>query len=219
LGNRTTAQERVSYHVAESYATRQQPVQYGSLLLQETDSFGSAYRALPPAEQMVLLAWFKTDAQRQLAESEQGFAYVRLGRRSGGGGLHVHPHFARVRNILLRTGDAAVARGLLCLREPGFHVFTRKQLRAELNQHAKGAGVAAWQAGAGADDDEYIYALFKTRRDPGYDSLGWDGNKILDQIENFEADARNKPVTNVGRASAYPRIIPLLDLLRTRAAS
>jgi hypothetical protein len=168
---------------------------------------------------MVLMAWFKSAAQRALAESENGFAYVRLGRRSGGGGLHVHPKLANVRSILQRTGDAVVAAGLLCLREPGFHVFTRRQLRAELSQHAKGAGVAAWQAGAGADDEEYIYALFRTRRDPAYVSLSWDGNKILDRIEAFEADARNKPVTNVGRASAYPRIIPLQDLLRTLAAS
>lgn len=191
---------------------------YGSLLLQEMDIYRADYRALLPAEHMVLLAWFKTEAQRELAESEHGFAYVRLGRRRGGGGLHEHPHLAGVRNILQRTGNAAVAAGLLRLREPGFRVFTRRQLRAELSQHAKGAGVAAWQACAGADDDEHIYALFRTRRDPDYVSLSWDGNKILDRIEAFEAGARNKPVTNVGRASPNPRIIPLQDLLRTFTA-
>lgn len=37
LGNRTTAQDRVSYHVAESYTVREEPVQYGSLVLAERD--------------------------------------------------------------------------------------------------------------------------------------------------------------------------------------
>ncbi len=57
LGNRTTAQERVSYHIAETYTLREEPVQYGSLRLQETDIYGAEYRALPPAEHMVLTAW------------------------------------------------------------------------------------------------------------------------------------------------------------------
>jgi hypothetical protein len=216
LANRTTAQERVSYHVAESYTPEEQAVPYGALHLPETDIYGEDYRALPPAEAMVLTAWFKTVAQRELANHEQGFAYVRLGRRPGGGSLHVHPNLARVRNILLRTGETVVAPGLLLLRELGFRVFTRKQLRTELKQHAKGIGVAAWQASAATDDDEYIYALFRTRRDPSYSSQAWDGDKVMSLIEAFEADVRNKPVENLGRMSPYPRILPLRDLLKAK---
>ena len=63
------------------------------------------------------------------------------------------------------------------------------------------SGVAAWQAGAAADDDEYIYALFRTRRDPAYSSQAWDGDKIMSLIEAFETDVRNKPVENLGRTS------------------
>ena len=61
--------------------------------------------------------------------------------------------------------------GLLVLREQGFRIFTRTQLRAELSAHAKGAGVAAWQASAGRDDDEHIYALFKTKADDSFQGL------------------------------------------------
>lgn len=42
LGNRTTAQERVSYHVAESYILKEEPVQYGSLLLAERDELSES---------------------------------------------------------------------------------------------------------------------------------------------------------------------------------
>jgi predicted component of viral defense system (DUF524 family) len=214
LGNRTTAQERLSYHVAESYTLNEEPVRYGALRLQETDVYGAEYRALPPAEHMVLTAWFENEAQRALAQAEDGFAYVRLGRRSGS--LHVHPNLAKVRHLLLRTHGPSVAPGLLLLREPGFRVFTRNQLRTELATHARGAGVAAWQTTAGRDDDENIYALFKTKPDPAFIGQNWNAGELMKQIEVFESDMRQKPVENVGRTSPYPRILPLRDLLKIR---
>ena len=212
LGNRTTAQERVSYHIAESYTLKEEPVKYGGLRLQETDIYGGDYRALPPAEHMVLTVWFENDDQKKLAEAEDGFAYVRLGRRSGS--LHIHPNLSKARHLLLRTRGPSASPGLLLLREPGFRVFTRTQLRAELAAHAKGAGVAAWQASAESDDDEHIYALFRTRRDHGYDGQQWDDAKVMELIEDFESDARNKLVENVGRTSPYPRVLPLQELLK-----
>lgn len=186
----------------------------GSLRLPEKDIYGSDYRALPPAEEMVLVAWCRNDDQKALAKAEDGFTYVRLGRRSGA--LHVHPNLARVRRVVLRTEGAVVAPGLLLLREPGFRIFTRSQLRAELLHQAKGPGVASWMADAGADDEEHIYALFSTRRDPAYGEQEWDGGKLMDLIERFESDARNKLVENLGRTSPYPRIIPLRDVLKVK---
>lgn len=217
LSNRTTAQERVSYHVSEAYTVKEEPVSYGALRLPEADIFGPDYRALPPAEHMVLVAWYRNEAQARLAASDDGFAFVRLGRRSGA--FHVHPNLSRARHLVLRTDDAVVAPGLLLLREPGFRVYTRSQLRLELTQHAGSRGVAAWEANAGADDEEYIYALFRTCLDAIYRDLAWDGRALMDLIEVFESDARNKPVGNPGRTSTCPRVIPLRDLLRTRVAA
>ena len=214
LGNRTTAQERVSYHVAESYTLKEEPVQYGALRLQETDIYGAAYRALPPAEHMVLTAWIENDAQRELAQAENGFAYVRLGRRSGS--LHVHPNLSKTRHVLLRTHGPRAEPGLLVLREQGFRIFTRTQLRAELSAHAKGAGVAAWQASAGRDDDEHIYALFKTKADDSFQGQAWNADEVMKQIEAFESDVRQKPVENLGRTSPNPRLLTLRDLLKVR---
>lgn len=217
LANRTTARERVTYHIGESYTLREEPVQYGILQLAESDIYGAKYRALPPSEDMVLAAWYENDAQVQLAQHEIGFAYVRLGRRSGS--LHVHPNLAKTRHVILRTHNSVVSSGLLILREPGFRVYTRNQLRAELHAHAKGKGVAAWESGAGKDDDEYIYALFKTTIDPAFDSQVWNGDELMAQIEQFEADRRNKPVENLGRRSSDPRILPLQQVLKTRISN
>ena len=50
LANRTTARERASFHVADSYTLREEPVPYGALILSERDALGGDYRALPPAE-------------------------------------------------------------------------------------------------------------------------------------------------------------------------
>ena len=139
---------------------------------------------------MVLVGWYQSEAQLELAQHEQGFTYVRLGRRQGA--LHVHPNLARVRHIMLRTYVGVVAPGLLSLREAGFRVFTRSQLRAELVQHVKGKGVAAWEADAGKDDDEHIYALFQTAPDTTWVKEEWRGDKLMEQIEEFESDLRNK---------------------------
>lgn len=214
LGNRTTAQERMSYHTSEAYTLKEDPVPYGTLRLQETDIYGADFRALPPAEHMVLLAWCRNDAQLALARAQNGFAYVRLGRRSGS--FHVHPNLARVRHVVLKTAAGAVAQGLCVLREPGFRVYTRSQLRAELQALGGPPGVAAWEESAESDDDEHIYALFRTTKDDAYTGQAWDGEQLMDLVETFETDARNRPVTNLRRTSAYPRIIPLRDLLKTR---
>ena len=51
----------------------------------------------------------------------------------------------------------------------------------------------------------------------------WEGDalaagELMTQIEKFESDVRNKPVENLGRASAYPRILPLRDVLQAATA-
>lgn len=77
--------------------------------------------------------------------------------------------------------------------------------------------MAAWGAFAGHDDEEYIYALFKTAGNLATESQEWNGDTLLDQIESFESDVRNKPVANVGRTSPYPRILPLRDVLKAQS--
>ena len=118
--------------------------------------------------------------------------------------------------MLLRTQGPKVESVLLVLREQEFYVFTRTQLRAQLFAHAKGAGVAAWQASAGCDDDEYIYALFKTNADDCFKKQAWNANESMEQIEKFESDARLKPLENLGRTSPNPRLLPLQGLLKAR---
>jgi predicted component of viral defense system (DUF524 family) len=211
LANRTTVRERVTYHVAEAYEVEEDAVAYGKLHLPESDIYGKDYRALPPAEHMILVAWYETAAQLEIARFQNGFVYVRLGRRAGA--LHVHPNLAKVRHVLLRTHQSQVACGLLVLREPGFRVFTRKQLRAELAARTHRAGVAAWESSVRQDDEEFIYALFSTQPDASWEGCDWNGDKVMELIEAFETDSRNKLAENVGRQSPYPRILPLRDLL------
>jgi len=214
LGNRTTAQERVSYHVSEAYVVRESPVAYGDVSLVESDIYGPAYRALPPAEDMVLVTWFRNEEQRRLAEADDGIVFVRLGRRRGS--LRVHPNLARVRHVLQRAEGARVACGLLLLREPGFLVNTRAELRDELRRRRLNGEVAEWEGKQDPDDDELIYALFMTRLDPTFASQEWNGDSVMELVEDFEADVRNRPVVSLGRTSPYPRVLPLRDLLKTR---
>jgi hypothetical protein len=111
----------------------------------------------------------------------------------------------------------SIAPGLLQLREPGFRILTHKQLRAEFKRQSGATVVATWEESVGRNEEEFIYALFKTRPDPSWLECRWDGESVLDLIERFESDAYNRLIENVSRTSPYARILPLRDLLKARS--
>jgi predicted component of viral defense system (DUF524 family) len=212
LGNRTTARERVSYHTSEAYMVKEPPVKYGNMDLPEFDSGEYEGRALPPAEKMVLIAWCNTEAQRVLANSTEGIVFVRLGNRRGA--FHIHPNLSAVRHIALRGAGGEVYSGLLSLREPGFRVYTRADLRSVFSEK-NAFGISPWESDLRDDDTEYIYAVFKTRPESRFTDLKWNGDAVMNIIERFESKRRNKLIENVGRLSPYPRVIPLQELFKS----
>ena len=155
LANRTTARERVTYHLAESYA---RTVLYDTLQLPESDSFyGKGYRALPPAEEMVLVAWYNNAAQLELAQDEAGFTFL------GGAAARRISRTSESRDGASRHHANAWKRcrtGLLNLREPGFRVFTRSSCGPNSPSIQKAQGLQHGKPAVGNDDDEIIYAFF-----------------------------------------------------------
>lgn len=198
LGNRTTAQERVSYHVAESYTLKEEPVQYGSLVLAERDEMSDTTRALPPSEHHVVVAWFEDDAQLQWT-MKTGFAVVRLGDRRGT--WHVPPEFASARHVLLHTHKSQVADGLLALneRKPGYKVFTAEDLKSK-----------GYPGSASGD----IYAIFEIAPDRVFDGQKWDGRKLQKVMTAFESRRKYREVKALGSLSALPRVLSLQELLK-----
>lgn len=198
LANRTTARERVSYHVAEAYGLKEAPVPYGSLQLPEADIYGSGFRALPPAEHFVAVAWYDSPAQLDWTR-QNGIANVRLGKRSGT--WHVPPEISSARHLLLRTHGGIVAPGLWRLRKAGYKVYTESDLKK-----------TGYPGSAGGE----IYAVFELEEDPAWAGQTWNGEKVMEVIESYEATVRHRVVDNLGRTSPYPRILPLRDLLKAR---
>jgi predicted component of viral defense system (DUF524 family) len=200
LGNRTTAQERVSYHVAESYTFKEEPVPYGSLVLAERDEMSDTTRALPPSEHHVVVAWFEDDAQLQWTMTT-GLAVVRLGDRRGT--WHVPPEFASARHVLLHTHRSQVAEGLLALKErkPGYKVFTAEDLKAH-----------GYPGSASGE----IYAIFEVMADPAFNGQCWDGIKLQIVMKDFESRRKYREVGSLGRSSAIPRVLSLQELLKAR---
>jgi predicted component of viral defense system (DUF524 family) len=198
LGNRTTALERVSYHVAESYTLKEEPVQYGSLVLAERDELSDTTRALPPSEHHVVVAWFEDDAQLTWT-MKTGFAVVRLGDRRGT--WHVPPEFASARHVLLHTHKSQVADGLLALKErkPGYKVFTAEDLKAR-----------GYPGSASGD----IYAIFEVAPDPVFRDQKWDGRKLQEVMTAFESRREYREVKALGSLSALPRVLSLQELLK-----
>lgn len=198
LGNRTTKQERVSYHVAESYTLKEEPVQYGSLVLAERDELSDTTRALPPSEHYVVVAWYENDAQLQWT-MKKGLAVVRLGDRRGT--WHVPPEFASARHVLLHTHKSQVADGLLALKErkPGYKVFTAEDLKTN-----------GYPGSARGD----IYAIFEVMPDRAFNDLKWDGRKLQEVMVAFESRRRYREVKALGSISALPRVLSLQELLK-----
>lgn len=196
LGNRTTAQERVSYHVAESYTLKEEPVQYGSLVLAERDEMSDTGRALPPAEHYVVVAWY--DSPAQLAWTlKHGIANVRLGKRDGT--WHVPPEMASAGHVLLRSHDYAVAPGLFKLKTPGYKVYTSDDLKArDYPGRAKGE----------------IYAVFEITPDEAYSTRKWDGKEVVKVLKTFESRRSYRDVPISDRRLADPRVLSLQELLR-----
>lgn len=198
LGNRTTAQERVSYHVAESYTLKEEPVQYGSLVLAERDELSATSRALPPSEHHVVVAWFE-NAEHLKWTLQTGFAVVRLGDRRGT--WNVPPEFASARHVLLHTHKSQVADGLLALKErnPGYKVFTAEDLKAK-----------GYPGSASGD----IYAIFEVAPDRVFDGQKWDGRKLQEVMTAFESRRKYREVKALGSLSALPRVLSLQELLK-----
>lgn len=200
LGNRTTAQERVSYHVAESYTLKEEPVRYGSLVLAERDELNATTRALPPSEHHVVVAWYEDDAQLQWT-LKTGFVVVRLGDRRGT--WHVPPEFASARHVLLHTHKCQVADGLLALKGwmPGYKVFTAEDLKAK-----------GYPGSASGE----IYAIFEVAPDPVFKEQQWDGRKLQEVMTSFESRRKYREVKALGSLSALPRVLSLQDLLKAK---
>ena len=198
LGNRTTAQERASYHVAESYTLKEEAVQYGSLVLGERDELSDTMRALPPSEHHVVVAWYQDGAQLEWT-MKVGFAVVRLGDRRGT--WHVPPEFASARHVLLHTHKSQVADGLLALKErkPGYKVFTADNLKAK--------GFPGSARGE-------IYAIFEVAPDPVFNGQKWDGRKLQEVMTQFEARRNYRKMKALKSLSALPRVLSLRELLK-----
>lgn len=198
LGNRTTAQERASYHVAESYTLKEEAVQYGSLVLGERDELSDTMRALPPSEHHVVVAWYQDGAQLEWT-MKVGFAVVRLGDRRGT--WHVPPEFASARHVLLHTHKSQVADGLLALKErkPGYKVFTADDLK-----------VKGFPGSARGE----IYAIFEVTPDPVFNGQKWDGRKLQEVMTQFEARRNYRKMKALKSLSALPRVLSLRELLK-----
>jgi hypothetical protein len=126
-------------------------------------------------------------------------AIVRLGRRSGA--WHVQPEFAEARHLLLHSRGGVSSSGLWRLRSPGYKVYTNTELRS--------TGYPGLARGE-------IYALFEVEPDPEWADVEWHPLRLIRSIRDFESRIRYKLVKNIGLHSAYPRIIPLSDLLKAR---
>lgn len=193
LSNRTTAQERISYHTGRAYSVREAPVEYGDLRLDERDSFDELAIATPTAEQIVLIVDVENEPVVEWTR-ENGCAIVRLPNRHEG--ASVTRHFGAVRHILFRsTATRALAAGLCELSQPGFAVVTRADLTAMRYPEAA---------------PEAAFALFRVREASALAGAIWDSS-VVERLLRSETGEGVKTVKTIGTS-----VITLRDLLAAR---
>jgi predicted component of viral defense system (DUF524 family) len=200
LSNRTTARERLSYHQKIAYESRETITPLRDTPIEELDLYQPKHRAVPPAEHIVLVAWFQTKAQLEWS-NQKGLIVVRLGKDRPGS-LHVVPEISSTRHIMLRTHNSTTHDGLWKLTKPGFNVYTAEDL-----QNLRYPEPTRSE----------IYAVFQASVDDAWKSQKWDGKRVIQQIEKFEADRNQKEDYTLGRTSPKPRFISLQRLLENPA--
>ena len=92
-----------------------------------------------------------------------------------------------------------VVPGLWRLKVPGYKVFTADDL------------VRTGYPGAASGE---IYAVFEVEEDPEWRNREWDGQRLMDLLEEHEAKRKHRAIKPLGRRSANPRILSLRDLLK-----
>lgn len=198
LGNRTTAQERVSYHIAESYVQKMKPVEYGSLILAEHDEMSDTNRALPPFEHHVVVARYESPAQLTWM-LDRGVVNIRLGDAPGS--WQIPPEMASARHILLLSSEGVMTEDLFQIQhtKPGYKILTANDLIA--NSYPDTA--------IGA-----IYAVFEVLPDPAYAGLRWHETELTKEIAAFASRRAYRQIEGPHQRSIVPNILSLENLLR-----
>lgn len=199
LGNRTTALERSSYHIAKSNRAtssntlEEDHVDYGSITLPEKDQFHSDRPALPPADHRVLVVWSKDDRELD-AWTDNNIAYVRLGKRAGS--LSINEELFGLRHLLIRRSDKVIAK-LKRFTKDGFNIWSGKDINAKFGERNK--------------SEDNIYAVFNVEDDPDFQNTTWDETSIWQKIE---AKAKRDGISLSRRRSADPVVLTLRELIR-----
>ena len=100
---------------------------------------------------------------------------------------------------MLRTEGSKTHDGLWKLTRPGFSVFTSEDLQKKDYPEPTRSE---------------IYAVFEAAIDESWIGKSWDDKKIVEAIEEFEAQRKNRLGFRLGRTSPKPRFISLKRLLK-----
>jgi predicted component of viral defense system (DUF524 family) len=199
LCDRTTAQERGSYHLMEAYRCNMDAAPGAGLALPELDVFGDDDRALPPAEHIVVVAWGYGDDQLAWMRARK-IAVACLGPAAGD--WRVQSDLSRARHLLLGNCVGAPSKGLLRLTAPGYRIVSDADLTT--------MGYPSPAFGE-------FHALFDVADQPDWGDVEWPAVAILKAVREFEAANSASHRGDFVTQRAAPRIVSLLGLLKALA--
>ncbi|NPC55189.1 DUF2357 domain-containing protein [Caenimonas soli] len=196
LCDRTTAQERGSFHLMESYRSTTKSAHLGGFPMPELDNFGDGYRALPPAEHMVMVACGYDKDQLAWIQANK-LAIVPLGPAAGAWRLQAE--LPDVRHLLLGPRGGALSGGLWRMTVPGCRVLSNLDL-ASIGYPSPSPGE--------------VHAMFDVASQRDWEDVVWSRKKTLRAIREFDGSA----VVRFGKDAAAhfrgPRVVSLLGLLK-----
>ena len=169
-GDRATARERVSFHVNDAYGKPLNVRRRSAteIPLHERDPLASEKRAVPPAEEAVLVVKCKNVQQCTLAEHDEGMLFIMLDQESAS--ESIDSRIGSIRHILLRSDMEAVESRLVEVRKAGFQIVNRTMLLERLITHPLGPALDPLAAVIQRESEGIAYLQFLTRKSSHYQS-------------------------------------------------
>ena len=195
LSNRASARERSRFHLMEAYRIDTSSVGAGFPLRDLEEVSCGGFRAVPPAEHMVAVAWGYSKDQIAWTEANQ-IAAVPLGPTTGM--RRVHAHMSAVQHLMLRGEVAASSSGLWRLTQPGYRLMSSTDLKA--------VGYPAPNLGD-------MYAVFDVASQPDWRDISWSSKSVLRAIRAFDAASAGRWGVNGRDGPRLVRIVSLFELL------
>jgi predicted component of viral defense system (DUF524 family) len=195
LCDRTSARERNSYHLAQSYNHTSSYLKASSTILPERDVMDRGKIAIPPAEHLVLIAmrYHSTQLSWMHTNSMAVFSIGKVGED-----WRVQSEWSGLRHLIMRENGSQIAQGLWRIAKPGYRIMNGLDLAA---------------LGYPMHSTRDVYAVFDVEPTLDMPTATWSVKNLFSAVRACERDKEMTLARISTRRSLVPRVATLASLV------